>query len=189
MVDVLGESLPLLLSIAGIGLIIAEALAPGAHFIVLGVALLLAGLLGLLFAPLATPLALATIVLLAGALALYGYRSLDVYGGRGSGQTSSSDSLRGATGRVTERVTETSGQVKLDEGGFNPLYAARTLEGEIPEGERVMVIDPGGGNVVTVEALGAIEGDSIDRELAKGRAEMERRREREREAEREMEER
>ena len=170
MVDLLDQSLPLLLSIAGMGLVIAEALAPGAHFIVLGVALLVAGLLGLLFPPLATPLALALMVLLTGALALYGYRRLDIYGGKGSGRTSDSDSLRGASGRVTERVTETGGQVKLDDGGFNPFYAARTLEGEIPEGERVMVIDPGGGNVVTVEALGVIE-DSIDRELAKGRAE------------------
>lgn len=187
MVDLFGQSLPLLLSIAGIALIIAEALAPGAHFIVLGIALLLAGLVGLLLPPFATPLALAFVVFVAGAVALYGYRNLDIYGGKGSGRTSSSDSLRGTTGRVTERVTETSGQVKLDEGGFNPLYAARTLEGEIPEGERVMVIDPGGGNVVTVEALGAIEGDAIDRELAKGRARLER--ETDPEAEREMEER
>ena len=172
MVDLLTLSLPLLLSIAGVTLIIAEALAPGAHFIVIGVALLVAGLLGLLFSPLATPLALAVMVLLAGALALYGYRRFDLYGGKGSGRTSDSDSLRGASGRVTERVTETGGQVKLDDGGFNPFYAARTLEGEIPEGERVMVLDPGGGNVVTVEALGVIE-DSIDRELAKGRAERE----------------
>lgn len=168
MVDLLGQSLPLLLSIAGIGLIIAEALAPGAHFIVIGIALLVAGLLGLLLPPLASPLALAVVVFVAGALALYGYRSLDVYGGKGSGQTSSSDSLRGTSGRVTERVTETSGQVKLDKGGFNPLYAARTLEGEIPEGERVMVIDPGGGNVVTVESLDA-DVDEIDRELARAR--------------------
>ena len=40
-----------------------------------------------------------------------------------------------------------------------------------------MVVDPGGGNVVTVEALSAVE-DDIDRALAQGRK---RARERERE--------
>lgn len=169
MVEFLDQSLPLLLSIAGIGLIIAEALAPGAHFIVIGVALLFAGLMGLAFAPLATPLALAAMVFLAGAAALYAYREFDLYGGKGIARTSDSDSLRGSTGVVTERVTTSKGQVKLDDGGFNPRYAARTMDGQIPEGERVMVIDPGGGNVVTVEPLGAVE-DSIDRELARGRS-------------------
>jgi membrane protein implicated in regulation of membrane protease activity len=64
----LDVSLPLLLVIAGIGLVVAEALAPGAHFIVLGVALLGAGLLGLLtgalFPPLGGPVALALFVML-----------------------------------------------------------------------------------------------------------------------------
>jgi hypothetical protein len=72
------------------------------------------------------------------------------------------------TGRVTERVTPTGGEVKLQGGGFNPFYSARSMEGEIPEGADVMVIDPGGGNVVTVESLETIE-DDIDRQLAAGR--------------------
>ena len=168
----LDVSLPLLLVIAGIGLVVAEALAPGAHFIVLGVALLGAGLLGLLtgalFPPLGGPVALALFVMLFGAAALYVYREYDIYGGKGVGQTQDSDSLRGRTGRVTERVTETEGEVKLDRGGFNPYYAARTTDGEIAVGEEVFVIDPGGGNVVTVESLGVV-GDEIERELAKGR--------------------
>ena len=69
---------------------------------------------------------------------------------------------------MTERVTETEGQVKLDRGGFNPYYAARTTDGEIAEGEKVIVVDPGGGNVVTVESLAGIE-DDIERELERGR--------------------
>lgn len=162
------DSLPLLLVIAGIGLAIAEALAPGAHFIVLGVALLIAGLVGLVFPPLGGPLALAVLVLLIGAVALYGYREFDVYGGKGTARTTDSSSLTGKTGRVTERVTETSGKVKLDGGGFNPYYAARSVEGAIPEDTEVMVVDPGGGNVLTVESLDIIE-DDIDRELAAGR--------------------
>ncbi|WP_458207149.1 NfeD family protein [Haladaptatus sp. NG-SE-30] len=167
------DSLPLLLVLAGAGLALAEALIPGAHFIVLGVALLFAGLVALAFPPLATPFVLAALVLGFGGISLYAYREFDLYGGKGTGRTKDSDSLRGTTGRVTERVTTSEGQVKLDDGGFNPYFAARSMDGEIPEGTEVMVIDPGGGNVVTVEPLGHIE-DSIDRELARERARSER---------------
>jgi len=176
MVVPLDLSLPLLLVLAGIGLVVAEAVAPGAHLIVLGVALLGAGIVGLLLGALFPPLVsglvgtllLALLVLVIGAAALYVYREYDFYGGKGQARTADVDSLRGRTGRVTEHVTETEGEVKLDEGGFNPYYAARTTDGEIAEGTEVIVIDPGGGNVVTVESLGAVE-DDIERELAKGR--------------------
>lgn len=164
------QILPLLLVTAGLGLSIAEALAPGAHFIVLGVALLAAGLVGLLFGAAAGPFVLAALVLAFGAMAFYGYREFDFYGGKGQAQTSDSDDLKGKTARVTERVTPNDGEVKVDGGGFSPYYSARTLDGEIPEGEEVIVVDPGGGNVVTVESLGAIEGQ-LDRELERARAE------------------
>ena len=163
-------TLPLVLVAAGLGLSVLEALAPGAHFVVLGVALLAAGLVGLVAGPLASPLVLGGLVLVFGALTLYGYREFDIYGGKGSGRTSDSSSLRGRTGRVTERVTPTEGEVKLDNGGFNPRYSARSVDGEIPEGTEVMVIDPGGGNVVTVESV-STGYDDIDRELARGRNE------------------
>ncbi|NEU57642.1 NfeD family protein [Halorussus sp. MSC15.2] len=179
------DSLPLLLLVAGIGLAIAEALIPGAHFVVLGVALVLAGLVGLLLGPAASPLLLAALVLGFGAASLYAYRELDLYGGKGVARTRDSDSLKGQTGRVTERVTTQDGQIKLHEGGFNPYYAARSIHGEIPEGTEVMVVDPGGGNVVKVEALEAIE-DPIDRELRDGRESSSRddsQRERDRETE------
>ena len=168
--------LPLLLVAAGLGLSVAEALSPGAHFIVLGVALLLAGLVGLVVGPLLGPLVgtlvLGLLVLVFGGVALWGYRELDVYGGKGAGRTSDSAALKGKTGRVTERVTPTSGEIKLDTGGFNPFYSARSLDDEIPEGAEVMVVDPGGGNVVTVEAVAGFE-DEIDRELARGRTDRE----------------
>ncbi|MFC6826346.1 NfeD family protein [Halopelagius fulvigenes] len=167
------EALPLLLVTAGLGLTLAEALAPGAHFIVLGIALLAAGLVGLVI-PFAGPIVLGLLVLVFGALALYGYRELDIYGGKGTGRTSDSTSLRGKTGRVTERVTPTGGEIKLlDGGGFNPYYAARSVSGEMAEGTEVIIVDPGGGNVVTVESLEAPQ-DEIDRELARGRARTER---------------
>lgn len=169
------ETLPLLLVVAGILVAAAEALAPGAHLVVVGVALLAAGLVGLLLGPIASPLVLALLVLAFGGLSLYGYRHLDIYGGKGTGQTSDSDSLKGKTGRVTSRVTPTEGEIKLAGGGFNPYYAARSVHGEIPEGEEVVVVDPGGGNVLTVESLGPSE-DEIDRELRRERARRERER-------------
>lgn len=173
MVEILGQSLPLVLLVAGVILTIAEAVAPGAHLIVLGVALLVAGLVGLALGSVVSGGALAAIlavtVLLIGGITLFAYRELDIYGGKGAGRTSDSDSLKGRTGRATERVTPTSGEIKLDSGGFNPYYTARSMSGAIEEGEEVIVIDPGGGNVVTVESLGAVE-DEIDRELELGRS-------------------
>ena len=177
MVEILGQSLPLVLLTLGVILAVAEAVAPGAHLIVLGVALIIAGLIGLalgsVLSGVVLTVVLALTVLLTGSIALLAYRELDLYGGKGIARTSDSDSLTGRTGRVTERVTRTGGQIKLDGGGFNPHYAARTMSGEITEGEEVIVIDPGGGNVVTVESLGAGE-DEIDRQLALGRAQRER---------------
>lgn len=162
------NTLSLLLVAAGLALSIAEALSPGAHFVVVGVSLLAAGLVGLVLGPIATPVVLALLVFVFGMLALYGYRELDLYGGKGTGQTRDSDSLKGATGRVTERVTPTGGEIRLEDGGFNPYYSARALDGEIPVGAEVIVLDPGGGNVLTVAPLDAVE-DEIDRELARGR--------------------
>ena len=167
--DLLGpDTLPLLLVASGLIVSILEALAPGAHLVVLGVALLAAGLVGLVLGPAASPFVLGTLVLVFGALAFYGYRELDIYGGKGQAQTSDSRSLRGATGRVTETVTPRGGEVKLDGGGFSPHYSARSVDGEIPVDAEVMVVDPGGGNVLTVESLaGGV--DDIDRELARER--------------------
>jgi membrane-bound ClpP family serine protease len=133
--DLILSELPLFLILVGAGLIIAEAFAPGA------------------------------VVVIATALAtLWAYRELDIYAGTGEGKTSDSSSLRGQLGHVTERVTPTDGEVKLDNGGFNPYYRARSVDGEISEGEEVMVVDPGGGNVVTVESVTNLK-DEIDREL------------------------
>ncbi|AKH97133.1 NfeD family protein [Halanaeroarchaeum sulfurireducens] len=164
MVDVFGQSLSMLLFTAGVAVSIMEALAPGAHFIVLGVALMAAGLLGLLVPALSGPLPLALLVTLTGAGAFVVYRRLDLYTGTDTGRTRNSEHLRGARGHVTERVTEREGHVELDKGGFDSSYAARTVEGEIPVDAEIVVIDPGGGNVLTVEQLSNV--DEIDRELS-----------------------
>jgi len=171
-IELFGLSLPVVLLLVGAGLVVAEAMAPGAHFIVVGIALLLAGLVGLAVAPVlgttAALLAMTVAVVGGGGATLWGYRRFDVYGGTGAGRTTDSSSLRGQTGRVTERVTPSDGEVKLEDGGFNPYYRARTVDGEIPEDEAVIVVDPGGGNVITVESLsGGFDG--IDRELARER--------------------
>ncbi|WP_435335366.1 NfeD family protein [Haloarchaeobius sp. TZWWS8] len=159
------ELLPLVLFLLGTGLMIAEAMAPGAHFIVIGIALFVAGLVGMLFTPLGTPLAMAAMVLAVGLLTFWVYREFDFYQGTDRGQTSGSSDLRGARGRVTKTVTATRGTVRLfDVGGFDPNYSARSETGErIPEGTEVFVSDPGGGNVLTV--LPVDDEDPIDREL------------------------
>jgi membrane protein implicated in regulation of membrane protease activity len=164
--DLILSELPLFLILVGAGLIIAEAFAPGAHFFVVGVSLFVAGMVGFLL-PFtgALSLVIMSVVVIATALAtLWAYRELDIYAGTGEGKTSDSSSLRGQLGHVTERVTPTDGEVKLDNGGFNPYYRARSVDGEISEGEEVMVVDPGGGNVVTVESVTNLK-DEIDREL------------------------
>lgn len=173
MVEILGQSLPLVLLILGVVLAIAEAIAPGAHLIVLGVALIIAGLVGLglgtvIGSSVLLTALLAFTILITGSIALFAYRELDIYGGKGVARTMDSSSLRGTAGRVTEPVTPTDGEIKLDGGGFNPYYQARCISGEIPVGAEVIVVDPGGGNVVTVESLGVSE-DEIDRQLELGR--------------------
>lgn len=146
-----GIELPMFIMIFGLLLVALEAIAPGANFIVIGVALVASGLLGIFVPALGSPLAQAGLVLLFGSIALLAYRELDLYGGKGQAQTSDSASLVGRKGWVTEEVTETEGEIKLDNGGFDPHYKCRTRGDPIPEGERAVVTDPGGGNVLMVE--------------------------------------
>jgi len=165
-----GTTVSAVLFLVGAGLIVAEAFAPGTHFFVLGVALLVAGLVGFLVPPglgLLAPLILAAGVLLTTAVTLWGYRQID-FSSPGRGQSLSSTSLQGQFGTVTERVTGSAGQVKLEDGGFNPYYEARSASGTIEPGTEVLVVDPGGGNVLTVEAAATAD-DDIDRALERDR--------------------
>ncbi|WP_440769833.1 NfeD family protein [Natronorubrum sp. DTA28] len=168
MLELLFANMPLALLSVGLILMALEALSPGAHLIVIGVALVGAGLIGLIFPSPLSPFILAGLTLVIGLAAAYVYNEFDFYGGKGTAQTSDSSTLAGTTGYVTETVTTRDGEVKLDEGGFAPFYSARTTSGTIEEGEEVIVLDPGGGNVLTVESLGAIGEDEIDRALAEG---------------------
>ncbi|AGB36476.1 membrane protease regulator [Natronococcus occultus] len=167
MIEVLFENVPLVLLATGLVLMGLEALSPGAHLIVIGVALAGAGLLGLLLPLPGGLFVLAALTLVIGIAATYVYREFDFYGGKGTQQTSDSSSLAGTTGYATETITNRGGEVKLDEGGFAPYYSARTASGSIEEGEEIIVLDPGGGNVLTVESLDALGEDEIDRALAR----------------------
>ncbi|EMA45267.1 hypothetical protein [Halobiforma nitratireducens] len=166
MLEALLGNVPLLLLSVGLVLMLLEALSPGAHLIVIGVALVGAGLIGLVVPGPVNLFVLAALTLGIGAVAAYIYNEFDFYGGKGTAQTSDSDSLAGTTGYATDRITNRGGEVKLDQGGFAPYYSARTTSGTIEEGEEIIVLDPGGGNVLTVESLGAIGEDEIDRALA-----------------------
>ncbi|UTF53528.1 NfeD family protein [Natronosalvus rutilus] len=167
MVEFLVDNLPVVLLAAGLGLMVLEAISPGAHLIVIGVALAGAGLVGMLLPLTLSPFILVALTLVIGVIATYVYREFDFYGGKGTAQTRDSDSLAGSTGYVTKTVTNRSGEVKLEDGGFAPYYSARSHDGTIEEGEEIIVLDPGGGNVLTVASLEALETDSIDRELAR----------------------
>lgn len=169
----LGLGLPVLLLLAGTGLMLAEAVIPGAQFVVVGVAMFLSGLVGVLLGGVfASIVALSVMTVAFGVFSYFAFREMDLYNGPDRGQTSDSDDLSGARAIVTERVTARGGSVRLQEGGgFDPNYRARSLDGEIPEGEEVFVTDPGGGNVLTVQSMDVIKQDSIDRELARGREE------------------
>ncbi len=165
MIDPLLYSLPELMVFIGLILGITEAIVPGAQFIVIGGAVFFAGLVGLLFPPAGVPIVLATLTVAFAGLFYLAYQQADIYSGN-SEKTSDSDSLSGEIGIVTDRITRTSGEVKLENGGFNPNYQARTHGGEIPEGEEVIVVDPGGGNVVHVESLSTPpEMTELEREL------------------------
>jgi membrane protein implicated in regulation of membrane protease activity len=167
----LGLGLPLLLLLAGTAMMLAEAVIPGAQFVVVGVALFFSGLVGVLLGgPFSSVIALTLMTVAFGTFAFFAFREMDLYNGPDHGKTSDSDDLSGETAIVTEKITATGGAVRLAEGGgFDPNYRARSEHGDIEEGEEVIVTDPGGGNVLTVMSMDAVRQDSIDRELARGR--------------------
>lgn len=166
--ELLVSNLPYTLMGFGLVILAFEALAPGGQFMIPGVALLLTGLTSLVFGGLGV-IPLALLVLVYGGVAFYGYKELDLYGGSGQEQTSNITSLQGNTGRVVDTVTTTEGRVKLEDGGFASTYSARAEFGnEIEEGTKIVVTDPGGGNVVTVMELDG-DVDEIDKQLEKAK--------------------
>ncbi|MFW5983970.1 MAG: NfeD family protein [Halobacteria archaeon] len=144
--------LSLIFAVVGLVLLLGEALVPGGTLMVLGTGLMGAGVTGQVFG-FNDILPLTVLTGVYGTAAFAGFKYFDFYGERGE-QTSGADSLRGKTGIVRRTVTTEEGEVKLDSGGFDPLFVARSATGdEIPEGARVRVVDPGGGNVLKVEPV------------------------------------
>lgn len=141
--------LSLIFAFVGLFLLLGEALIPGGTLMVVGIGIMGAGVTGQVFGfDGLLPLTVLTAVY--GTAAFAGFKHFEVYGERGD-QTSEADSLEGETGVVKQTVTSQEGEVKIDSGGFNPFFIARSSTGEeIPEGERVRVVDSGGGNVLKV---------------------------------------
>ena len=106
----------------------------------------------MIFCPLDNPIILSILLLIFGGIALYLFRTLDIYGGKGLFRTSDSDSLREKRGYVSELVTSQGGKVNLYDGGFDSLYSARSTGETIPVGAEIRVVDPGGGNMLVVES-------------------------------------
>lgn len=153
MVDVLSV-LPMVLFLVGTGFILLEAVVPGAHSMVFGVGLFGAGMVGVFYEPANNPLALAALIIAFGSVAFYGYREVFNFTDGDGDKTLDSDSLAGAKGHVTKRVTDRQGMVELSGGGFSSSYSARVADGEdaIPEDAPIVVVDGGGGNIVLVKA-------------------------------------
>ncbi len=143
--------------VVGALLVINEAFVPGANSMVFGIGLLVSGLIGM-----ATGIGmhgadhdvflLSLIALVVGGGFYFVYRRMLARPTDQEHTTSDSQDLRGKNATVIETVTPESGRVRLRGVGSNPEFQARTEHGEIPQGEKVTVIDPGGGSVLIVES-------------------------------------
>lgn len=135
--------------VAGAVLMILEALAPGANFIVVGVTLLLTGLSALLIPGITLPVLLLIFILIGGST-LYFYNNVSIYE-ENVDKTSDSKDLEYTEGVVINKVTTTEGRVKLDQGsGMSRKFQARCPQGSIEEGTRIIVTDSGGGSILEV---------------------------------------
>lgn len=136
-------------AVVGLFVLMGEAFVPGGTMMVLGIGLMLAGVTGVLVPGVGSLLQLSILAGIYGAVAFVLFRKFDFYGERGE-QTSDRFRLQGEEGVVEQPVTTDAGKVKLRQG-FDPHYTARSYTGErIPEGTRVVVVDPRGGNVLDV---------------------------------------
>jgi membrane protein implicated in regulation of membrane protease activity len=134
----------------GAGLMVAEAIVPGANFIVVGVGLLVTGLVALAL-PFGSPIILPFILIGVSGVTFRFYKNLAFSNGN-TPQTTDAQSLKYSKGIVTEKVTPTEGSVRItdDIALMNDKFQARCERGEISEGTRIVVSDPGGGSILKV---------------------------------------
>ena len=166
--ELLGVSLNLIILLVGSLLVIAEAIIPGAQFIVIGVSLLATGVIGFAVPTIGSSIPLLLgVFIITSILTFLAYSKLNIYEGEGGViETSDSDSLKGIEGVVVEPVTQSNGKVDLNKTGFATEFQARTeFDQTIEEGTKIVVVDGGGGNIVTVQEMADITQDEIDKEL------------------------
>ncbi|MFW6448714.1 MAG: NfeD family protein [Halobacteriota archaeon] len=126
-----------------------------------GIAVSLVGVVGMLLGPYSTPIVLGALIPIVGFVLFYLYRFVEFPRTEAPKQTTAVEHLRGRVGRVTETVTPRGGTIHLRGGGFDPNFRCRTREGTIPPGERAIVVDPGGGNVLVVAPEGSVDPEEL----------------------------
>ncbi|MFP4590192.1 MAG: NfeD family protein [Halobacteriales archaeon] len=133
-----------------------------ANLALVGIAVSLVGLAGMALGPYSTPLVLGALVPIVGFVLIYLYRYVEFPRTTSPKQTTAVEHLRGRVGRVTETATPHGGTIHLRGGGFDPNFRCRTRAGTIPAGERAVVVDPGGGNVLTVAPEGSVDPATLE---------------------------
>ena len=159
MIELFGLPLPYVLLLGGVLIVLFESIVPGAYFAPMGSTLLLGGITGVFaisfgISSIGTVVLMIAAILSTGLLSAYTYRSIDLFTDAGEvDRTRDASSLQGVTGVVIEPVTPTDGRITLHTTGFTTEFPARSIDSRIDEGDEVIVVDPGGGNVLTVEPL------------------------------------
>lgn len=143
-------------------LMVAEAVIPGASFIVVGITLFMTGIIAAMF-PIPNLIWLLPIAIIVGSISIYAYKNLNIYG-QEIDRTTDGDDLRFKEGYVIDKVTETSGRVKLkNTSSMSNIFQARCRSGEISEDTEITVTDSGGGSVLEVIPLNESEIDDMYR--------------------------
>lgn len=145
-----GFSIGVAAVIIGMIMIMSIVILPVDEIVVGGIGLTLAGILATLIPFLGglIPVAIMTVVFTI--VSYYLYKNNVRVGGLNE-NTSDSGDLVGKTGIVVETIPASgTGTVKLEGGGFSRYSATAEENKRIEEGESVMVMDPGGGNIVSV---------------------------------------
>lgn len=155
------ETVVAALILLGAGLMIAETVAPGANFVVVGVGLLITGFIAFLL-PFGSPIILPIVFVVVSAITFYFYKEL-AFSDDNTAQTTDASSLKYKEGIVTEKVTPTQGQVRItdDVSLMNSKFQARCDQGEIPEDTEIIVNNPGGGSILRVRPKDSSEYDKM----------------------------
>lgn len=146
-----GISIGIAAVVIGMLMIMSIVVLPVDEIVVGGMGLTLAGIIATIIPFLNNPLAVANMTVAFTILSYYLYEKSNIKAGGVNENTSDSGDLIGKTGTVVETIPASgTGTVKLDSGGFSRYTAKAEANVRIEEGENVRVMDPGGGNIVSV---------------------------------------